>query len=90
LGEHLPLPGPWYSAFETAWRWGSYVAAHALVAVVLVGAIEFIQKLILRLGDPKLFDIVPLRYIFDGMDLAILLAFLVIGTLEAIAVFREK
>jgi hypothetical protein len=56
------------------------------VAVVLVGAIEFIQKLILRLGDPKLFDIVPLRYIFDGMDLA----FLVIGTLEAIAVFREK
>jgi hypothetical protein len=84
------LPGPWYSAFETAWRWGSYVAAHALVAVVLVGAIEFIQKLILRLGDPKLFDIVPLRYIFDGMDLAILLAFLVIGTLEAIAVFREK
>jgi hypothetical protein len=86
----LPLPGPWYSAFETAWRWGSYVAAHALVAVVLVGAIEFIQKLILRLGDPKLFDIVPLRYIFDGMDLAILLAFLVIGTLEAIAVFREK
>jgi hypothetical protein len=86
----LPLPGPWYSAFETAWRWGSYVAAHALVAVVLVGAIEFIQKLILRLGDPKLFDIVPLRYIFDGMDLAILVAFLVIGTLEAIAVFREK
>jgi len=84
------LPGPWYSAFETAWRWGSYVAAHALVAVVLVGAIEFIQKLILRLGDPKLFDIVPLRYIFDGMDLAILVAFLVIGTLEAIAVFREK
>jgi hypothetical protein len=84
------LPGPWYSAFETAWRWGSYIAAHALVAVVLVGAIEFIQKLILRLGDPKLFDIVPLRYIFDGMDLAILLAFLVIGTLEAIAVFREK
>ena len=84
------MPGPWYSAFETAWRWGSYVAAHALVAVVLVGAIEFIQKLILRLGDPKLFDIVPLRYIFDGMDLAILVAFLVIGTLEAIAVFREK
>jgi hypothetical protein len=80
---------PWYSAFETAWRWGSYIAAHALVACVLIGAIELIQLLILRAGDPKLFDIVPLRYIFDGMDLAILLAFLVVGTIEAVRVFRE-
>jgi hypothetical protein len=84
------VPKPWYSAFETAWRWGSYIAAHAVVAMILIGAIELIQGLILRVGDPKLFDIVPLRYIFDGMDLAILLAFLVLGTLEAVAVFREK
>ena len=37
----------------------------------------------------QLFDIIPLRYIFDGMDLGILVAFLVLGTLEAIKVFRE-
>lgn len=81
---------PWYSAFQKAFRTGAYIVAHVIVAVVLIGAVELVQELILKVGDPKLFDIVPLRYIFDGMDLGILLAFLVIGTLEAIDVFKER
>jgi hypothetical protein len=32
---------------------------------------------------------VALRYIFDGMDLAILVAFLVLGTVEAVIVFKR-
>lgn len=80
----------WYSAFETAWRWGSFIAAHAIVACVLIGAIEVVQYILLHLGDPKLFDTIPLRFIFDGMDLAILVAFVVLGTLEAISVFKER
>jgi hypothetical protein len=79
---------PWYSAFETAWRWGSFIAAHALVGLVLVGVVYVFQRLLLQLGDPKLFDIIPLRYVFDGMDIGILVAFVVFGTLEAIVVFR--
>jgi hypothetical protein len=61
--------------------------AHALI--VLLAAIVLVQRLVLQAGDPKLFDRVPLRYIFDGMDLAILVAFLVLGTLEAVMVFKR-
>jgi hypothetical protein len=56
----------------------------------LVGAIEIVQYILLQLGDPKLFDTIPLRFIFDGMDLAILVAFVVLGTSEAISVFKER
>ena len=78
----------WFSAFLTAWRWGSFIAAHAVVALLLLGVIALIQWLILQLGDPKLFDTIPVRYIFDGMDLAILVAFVVLGTVEAVLVFK--
>ena len=84
MGKH------WYSAFETALRWGSFIAAHALVAMLLLGVVALIQWLVLKLGEPKLFGIIPLGYIFDSMDLAILIAFIVLGTLEAVMVFRKK
>jgi hypothetical protein len=79
---------PWYFAFATAWIWGSFIAAHALVAMLLIGVIALIQWLVLRLGDPQLFDTIPLRYVFDGMDLGILVAFVVVGTIHAVIVFR--
>jgi hypothetical protein len=80
----------WYAAFETAWHWGSFIAAHALIACILIGSIQVVQMLVFAIGDPKLFDTVPLRYIFDGMDLGILVAFIVLGTVEAIAVFQVR
>ncbi len=83
----MAVPAPWYVAFIKAWRIGCYVAAHLFVAVLLIGTIYAIQYCILLIGDPKLFDIIPLRFIFDGMDLGILAAFLIFGTYEAILVF---
>jgi hypothetical protein len=61
-----------------------------MVALVFIGVITLFQWLLLSLGDPKLFDIVPVRFLFDGMDVAIFVAFLVFGTLEAINVFRGR
>jgi hypothetical protein len=81
---------PWYSAFQSAWRSGSFIAAHAIVAMLFLGVIALLQWLVLQLGDPKLFDTIPLRYIFDGMDLGILLAFLIFGTIEAVLVFKSS
>jgi hypothetical protein len=52
--------------------------------------IWLVQRLLVLVGDPKLFDWVPLRYIFDVVDLGILAAFLFFGTREAIDVFRES
>lgn len=89
VGRADRLAGPWYDSFEKAFRWGAYIAAHAGVAILLLGAIHVIQWLVIKAGDPKLFDVIPLRYIFDGMDLGILIAFLVLGTREAVRVFKE-
>jgi hypothetical protein len=44
---------PWYAAFVTAWRWGSFIAAHALVACVLIGCIEVVQQLVLAIVTPN-------------------------------------
>jgi len=57
--------------------------------MLLLFVVALLQRLVLQLGDPKLFDTIPLRYIFDGMDLAILIAFVVLGTVEAIMVFKR-
>jgi hypothetical protein len=57
--------------------------------MLLLAVVALIQWLVLKVGDPKLFDVVPLRYIFDGMDVGILFAFVVLGTIEAVMVFRR-
>jgi hypothetical protein len=40
--------------------------------------------------EVKLFDLVPLRYVFDLADLAVLVAYAIYGTIEAIRVFRSE
>jgi hypothetical protein len=67
----------------------SWLVFHALAVVVLILVIAVIHAALHFFGDPKLFDWVPARYIFDLMDLALVLAVLVLGTREAIRVFRE-
>ena len=84
------MPLVWHRSFKKGIAWGSYVAAHALVTVVLICVIAGIQRLLIWIGDPKLFDWVPLRYIFDVVDLGILAAFIFFGTREAVHVFREQ
>jgi hypothetical protein len=60
-----------------------------LVTIVLIAVVHGIQWLVILAGDPKLFDVLPLRYLLDGMDLTLLLVFVVLGTMEAVRVFRE-
>jgi hypothetical protein len=81
---------PWYYPFKKAFRSGCYLVAHALVAFLIIGLSEAIKRALLWDGDPKLFDFVPLRYIFDAVDIGILAVFLIFGTIEAIRVFREN
>lgn len=87
MGEEVV---PWYAPFIKAANAGAYLVAHVFVALILIGAIFVIQLLLQAIGDPKLFDWLPLRYIFDGMDLGILAAFLLFGTVGAYYVFREQ
>ena len=79
---------PWYAPFIRALRAGIYLATHVLVAAILIGAIYVVQWLLGYAGDPKLFDWIPIRYIFDAMDAGILITFIVFGTIEAVRAFQ--
>jgi len=76
--------------FAKAARAGAYLAAHVLVACLIIGAISLIKLLIVEIGDPLLFDWVPIRYVFDAMDAGILISFALFGAIEAFNVFRER
>jgi hypothetical protein len=78
----------WYAPLVKAGRAGVYFFAHVLLASALIGVIYLIQLLLVTIGDPKLFDWIPLRYIFDAMDIGILAAFILFGIIEAYLVFK--
>jgi hypothetical protein len=80
---------PWYAPLVSALRAAIFLAAHVLLAATLIGAIWVIQWLLADAGDPKLFDWIPIRYMFDVMDAGILAVFIWFGVKGAIEVFRE-
>ena len=85
----MPTGERWSAPFIRAARAGAFIASHALIAVVLIVAISAVKGAIGWFGDTKLFGVLPLGYLFDAMDAAILLVFMVFGLIEAIRVFRE-
>jgi hypothetical protein len=80
---------PWHAPITKALRAAAYFVAHAAVALVIIGAISLVRAACQWLGDPKLFDLIPLVYLFDAMELAALAVFIPCGVIEAYRVFRE-
>ena len=82
------------------WRplWGAALAAATLfchlviAAIILFGiwALEYLFHFLWRSNDPLLFDRFPVRYLFDAMDLAVILVFIWYGVLAAARSFREQ
>jgi hypothetical protein len=54
--------------FWRAFRAAAFIVVHVGLALLIIAGIYIIQLGLLWLGDPKLFDWVPLRYVFDAMD----------------------
>ena len=80
---------PWYVPFSRALRAAAFLTGHVLIAVVLISGVTLVNVLLEQLGNPKLFHRVDLSYVFDGIDLLLLLVFGVFGVSEAITVFKE-
>ena len=62
--------------------------AHSLVAVLLIILLTGVSEFLEFMGDHRLFQRIPLSYIFDAMDCAILLVFGAFGVLEATKAFK--
>jgi hypothetical protein len=82
-------PTPWHAPLIRAFRAATFFAAHACLAVIIIGLVTLVKAAVQWMGDPKLFDWIPLSYIFDAMDVATLCVFLVFAVIEAVRVFRE-
>ena len=84
------MSGRWWRPWREAFYLAMDLFAHLFVALVLIGAIEGAQMALHAAGDPKLLDLVPIRYIFDAMDLALLALFFVFGTVSMYRAFKGK
>lgn len=64
------------------------ILCHVFVfAVLIVGAIA-LDHLLIAAGDPKLYDLVPWRYLVDTGDLGLTLGFIVYGTISFIVLLK--
>ena len=92
----LPTLGFWEPlwreglTFSRAFRAACFLLVHVISALLLVAAITAIQRLLIGAGDPKLYGWIPLRYVFDTMDLGVLLAFFLFGFMEVYILFYEQ
>ncbi len=80
-GRARLMPDPhWYSPIWKSLHLATIAAGHTLVAVVLFSGGLYLHRLVVENGDELLYDRVPLRYIVDTMDLAVLGSYIVFGT----------
>lgn len=67
-----------------------FIAIHVALASLFIWAIWLVQTFLTETGDPKLFNVMPLRFVFDTMDVGIAIAFLVLAALEMRIVYQES
>jgi Na+-driven multidrug efflux pump len=68
------------------------VVGHAFIAAVLVGCASAVDHLILYLNDGHemmVYNRLPLSYLFQTVDVALIGVFGIFGVLEAIEIMRE-
>ena len=80
---------PWHRPFKNAWRLSCCFVAHALSAGVLVGAIRLLSWLLSMGGEPRLYGVVPLEYLFDTMEICIVIVFVAHSVRETVEVVRR-
>jgi len=69
------------------------LAAHAVVLIVVLGLFRLVQFALECFWggkDVRFFDRIPLRYIFDGADLIMLLGLLSVGVYNGVQAYRGK
>ncbi len=76
-------------SFYHGLRVGSFVAFHAALAIVFSVAICVTHFAFILLGDPKMFDRFPIRYIFEAGEIGIVLIFVIGGLSDGTKTFKD-
>jgi hypothetical protein len=85
----MPNPPPWHAPLTKALRAATFFVAHSCLALIIIALVAVVKAALRWLGEPELFGLIPLSYVFDAMDATALAVFIPFGVIEAIRVFRE-
>lgn len=67
-----------------------FVGIHVALALLLITGVWVIKHWLLAIGDPRLFDWMPMRYLFDALDLGVIVSFMLFGGMEVFLLFQEN
>jgi hypothetical protein len=70
-------------------RAASFLLAHTAVALIFSAAIFATHWFFKWIGDPKLLDLFPVRYVFELGEIGVLIFFVIGGTLDARDAFKR-
>jgi hypothetical protein len=62
---------------------------NAVLILLSIKALELILHWLWAERDPTLFGVLPLGWVFHGMDVAVLLVFAIYGTISVARAFKE-
>jgi hypothetical protein len=77
---------PWWAPLRRAFRAAIALIGHLFISLVLIGCFWVVEQVIRWLWqgeEPLLYGKVPLRYLFDTLDVAVFGVFIVWGVIEA-------
>jgi hypothetical protein len=75
-------PGHWHEPFRKLARGAIELLCHTAMLMLILVAVRLIELTLERLwrtSEKLLFDVVPVRFLFDGADMGLILAFLFFG-----------
>jgi hypothetical protein len=82
------LRAPLLAAFRAAVIFVCHMALAALI-IICIWAFWRLFHFLWGAEDPRLFDVFPLRYLFDAADAGVVLVFAWYGVTSAVAAFRD-
>jgi hypothetical protein len=89
----ITVEGKWYAPFRRTRNALIELLAHALVVAGLLIAIRVLEELMHFLWKETnylFFGIIPLKYVFDAADLAILIGFLTFGVYSVVKAYTRE
>ncbi len=84
------MAAPWHYPFKKAFRIGCFLLSHLIVACLLIAMIEVVDWALHVDGKEKLlFDVFPLKYLFQAMEVGIIFLLTVSVVKDAWEIAKE-
>ncbi len=80
----------WYAPLLTALMVAEVLAGHIVGGTIVLAGGFWLHHILIENGDPKLYDLLPWRYVVDSADLTIMIALTVFGIIAIRRMEKEE